>query len=675
MTSSSSPTITSTGIGSGIDINGIVSKLMTVESLPLTQLATKEATFQGQITALGSLKGALGTFQTAMSGMSTAAQFNAVNATPADATVLTATAFSTATAGSYTVNVTTLAQAQSLEAAGQTNATSAIGTGTQTTVNFQFGTIAGTPTNGIFPNGSTFTQDTSQAGGTVTIDSSNNSLQGIRDAINNANIGVTASIVNDGSANPYRLVLTSTKTGANSDMNITVTGDTTLQSFLGYDPTTAANQNLTQTTAAQNAAFTVNGVSITSASNTVTTAIPGVTMNLLKQGASTTLAVARDTSAVQKAASDFVSAYNALHSTLSSLSSYDATTNTGGPLLGDPTVLNIESQLSNTLNTPLTGLSGSLTNLSQIGITLQKDGTMALDSTTLNSAISSNLTGITGLFSSMGQSTDSLVGFVSSTANTQPGSYPVAISHLATQASSAGSALGSSASIVIGSSNNTLNLTIDGTAATVTLANNTYTPATLAAQIQAATNANSTFSNNGIGVTVSADGTGKITITSNRYGSGSGVLVAGTAAPYLGAQTITAGTDVAGTIGGFAASGSGQFLTGATGSPSEGLQLQSNGGSTGSRGTVNFSYGYAYNLNSLMTNLLSSSGPIASETNGINSSIADIDNQRNTLNARLAIVQANYLAQFNAMDSLVATMKSTGDFLTQQLANLPSISK
>ena len=672
MTSSSSPTITSTGIGSGIDINGIVSKLMTVESLPLTQLATKEATFQGQITALGSLKGALSSFQTAMSGMSTAAQFNAVNATPADATVLTATAFSTATAGSYSVNVTALAQAQSLEAAGQTSPTSAIGTGASTTINFQFGAISGTPSNGIFPNGSTFTQDTSQAGGSVTIDSSNNSLQGIRDAINNANIGVTASIVNDGSANPYRLVLTSTKTGANSDMNITVSGDTTLQSFLGYDPTTAANQHLVQTTSAQNAAFTVNGVSITSASNTVTTAIPGVTMNLLKQGASTTLAVARDTSAVQKAASDFVSAYNSLSSTLNSLSSYDATTSTAGPLLGDPTVLNIESQLRNTLNTPLAGLSGNLTNLSQIGITLQKDGTMALDSTVLNSAISSNLSGITGLFASMGQSTDSLVSYVSGSANTQAGSYPVAVSHLATQGSSAGQ---TAAGLTIDNTNDTLNLTIDGTLATVKLADGTYaSTAALAAQIQAATNANSAFSNNGIGVTVSANGS-NITITSNRYGSASSVQVAGIGAANLGTQLATAGTDVAGTIGGIAASGSGQFLTGATGSPSDGLQLQINGGSTGSRGTVNFSYGYAYNLNSLMTNLLSSSGPIASETNGINSSIADIDNQRNALNARLAIVQANYLAQFNAMDSLVATMKSTGDFLTQQLANLPSISK
>ncbi len=666
MTSSSSPIITSTGIGSGIDINGIVSKLMTVESLPLTQLATKEATFQGQITALGSLKGALSSFQMAMSGMSTAAQFNAVNATPADATVLTATAFSTAAAGSYSVNVSTLAQAQSLEAAGQTNSTSAIGTGASTTVSFQFGSLSG----------STFTQDTSQAGGTVTIDSSNNSLQGIRDAINNANIGVTASIVNDGSANPYRLVLTSTKTGANSVMNITVSGDTTLQNLLAYNPAATPPSSSpnppVQTTTAQNAAFTVNGVSITSASNTVATAIPGVTMNLLKQGASTTLAVARDTSAVQKAASDFVSAYNSLSSTLNSLSSYDAATSTAGPLLGDPTVLNIESQLSNTLNTPLAGLSGSLTNLSQIGITLQKDGTMALDSTVLNSAISSNLSGITGLFSSMGQSTDSLVSYVSGSANTQPGSYPVVVSHLATQGSSAGQ---TAAGLTIDSTNDTLNLTIDGTLATVKLADGTYaSTAALAAQIQAATNANSAFSNNGIGVTVSANGS-NITITSNRYGSASSVQVAGIGAANLGTQLATAGTDVAGTIGGIAASGSGQFLTGATGSPSDGLQLQINGGSTGSRGTVNFSYGYAYNLNSLMTNLLSSSGPIASETNGINSSIADIDNQRNALNARLAIVQANYLAQFNAMDSLVATMKSTGDFLTQQLANLPSISK
>lgn len=664
-------TITATGTGSGLDINGMVSKLMAVEALPLQQLSVKEAGYQGQITALGSLKGAMGSFQTAMSGMSTAAQFNAVNATPADATVLTATAFSTAAAGSYAVNVTTLAQAQSLEAGGKIDTTSAIGAGTSTTLNFQFGTISGTPTNGIYPDGSGFTQDTTQAGGTVTIDSTNNSLQGIRDAINKANIGVTASIVNDGSANPYRLVLTSAKSGATSDMKITVAGDATLQGFLGYDPALAASQHLTQTAAAQNAAFTVNGVSIQSASNTVTTAIPGVTMNLLKTGSSTTLTVARDTSAVQKAASDFVSAYNALNTTLSSLTAYNAATKTGGPLLGDAAVLGIQSQLRNAMNTPLTGLSGSLTGLGDIGIAFQKDGSLALDSTKLNSAVANNLADITGLFASMGKTTDSLVNFISSTANTKPGNYSVNVSSLATQGKSVGQA---AAGLTIDNTNNSLNLTIDGTLATVTLANNVYAnAAALAAQIQAATNATTAFKSAGIAVSVSADGSGNITITSNRYGSASSVLLAGAGAANLGSQATSVGTDVIGTIGGFSASGSGQMLTGATGSAAEGLQLQITGGSTGDRGTVSFSRGYAYNLNGLMNSMLSSSGPISSETDGINASIKDIGTQRTNLNNRLVGIQAAYLAKFNAMDSLVASMKSTGDFLTQQLANLPSL--
>lgn len=665
-------TITATGTGSGLDINGMVSKLMAVEALPLQHLSVKEAGYQGQITALGSLKGALSSFQTAMSGMSTASQFNAVTATPADATVLTATAFSTASAGSYAVNVTTLAQAQSLEASGKPDTTSAIGAGTSTTLSFQFGTITGTPVNGIYPDGSGFSQDTTQAGGTVTIDSTNNSLQGIRDAINQANIGVSASIVNDGSANPYRLVLTSAKSGATSDMNITVTGDATLQGFLGYDPSLAASQHLTQTAAGQNAAFTVNGVSIQSTSNTVTTSIPGVTMNLLKTGSSTTLNVARDTSAVQKAASDFVSAYNALNTTLSSLTSYDAATKQGGPLLGDAAVLGIQSQLRNAMNTPLTGLSGSLTNLGQIGIAFQKDGSLALDSSKLNSAVASNLSDITGLFASMGKTTDSLVGFMASTAKTQPGTYAVSVSSLATQGKSVGQT--AVASLNIDGSNNILNLNIDGTLATVTLVSSVYGSATaLAAQIQAAVNSTSSFSSAGIAVSVAADITGKITITSNRYGSASSVLVAGSGAANLGNQITSVGTDVAGTIGGVSAKGSGQFLTGATGSAAEGLQLQITGGSTGNRGTVSFSRGYAYNLNSLMTSMLSNSGAISSETDGINKSIKDIGTQRTKLNARLVGIQAAYLAKFNAMDNLVASMKSTGDFLTQQLANLPSL--
>jgi flagellar hook-associated protein 2 len=131
------------------------------------------------------------------------------------------------------------------------------------------------------------------------------------------------------------------------------------------------------------------------------------------------------------------------------------------------------------------------------------------------------------------------------------------------------------------------------------------------------------------------------------------------------------GVNVAGTIGGVTGAGSGQTLTGATGSDSAGLQLLVSGGPTGSRGTVNFSRGYAHQLDQLANGFLGSSGTIASRTDGINSTIKDIGKQRDTLNLRLAGIQKRYLAQFTALDRMLSSMNATSAYLAQQLDDLP----
>ena len=130
------------------------------------------------------------------------------------------------------------------------------------------------------------------------------------------------------------------------------------------------------------------------------------------------------------------------------------------------------------------------------------------------------------------------------------------------------------------------------------------------------------------------------------------------------------GVDVAGTIGGFAATGTGQTLKGAIGSDTDGLQVLVTGGTTGSRGTVSYSQGVAYQLNELANNFLDPTGPIANLTNGINSSIKDIGTQRDAVNARLAMIQQNYTQQFTALDTLLSSMNSTSTYLTQQLNSL-----
>lgn len=680
--------ITSTGLGSGLDINGLVSQLMAVESQPLQQLDTKEAGYQAKLAAYGQVKSALSSFQSAVSGLESASSFQSVAATSGNTSVYTVSATSDAVPGTYAIEVTQLAQSQKLASSAVTATSDAVGTGTLT---FQFGTDNG---SGVF------TVNSNKAAQSVTIDSTHNSLSGIRDAINSANIGVSATIINDGTG--YKLSLTSKDTGAANSLRITVTNDSVGTnadnsglSMLAYDPasTPGNGKNMTQTVAAQDALLNIDGITnISKSSNTVTDVIQGITLNLLNQsatGVSTALKVTSDTTSIENSVQKFVSAYNDLNKTLSDLTAYDATTQQGGILLGDATILSLQRQMRSLLTTNVAGLSGNYKLLSNIGVGFQKDGTLALDSNKFQTAISTNFNDVAGLFATVGKVSDSLVNYVSATSDTKPGSYAVSVSQLATQGyldgvstSSLANANGTfTAPFVIDSSNNTLKLMVDGVqTGTITLTQGSYANATaLAAEIQSQINGDSALVAAGSSVSVSFDNaTSKLRITSDRYGSASnasiiavGTNTAATLGLDIGGNT-TVGVDVAGTINGFAATGSGQYLTG-SGNDAAGIKLQITGGSLGDRGTVSYSQGYAQQIDTFVKQALGATGAMNARTDGLNKSVADIGKQRDALNLRLANLQKQYLAEFNAMDSLVAQMKSTSDFLTQQLASLASL--
>ena len=658
--------ISSPGLGSNLNVNSIVTQLLNIERQPITVLNQREAGIQAKITAFGTLQGALSSFQTAALGLSDASKFLAYQASSSDITVASVSASSIATAASYALDVTTLAQAQKLVAVGQATANTTVGNGTLT---FDFGTISGGTFNSVTGkySGAAFA---SNGGGTkiVTIGSTNNSLQGIRDAINSAQIGVSASIVNDGNvATPYRLVLTSTNQGAANSLKISVSGDVALSNLLAQDP--VATQNLAQTVTAQNATFKIDGVSISKSSNTVSDVISGVTFNLLKPAASTTLAVARDTQTVQNSVQAFVKAFNDVNKSLTDLSAYNAASQQGAILQGDSSVRNIQNQIRSTLNSTITGLGGTLTALNQVGVSFLKDGTLALNSTKLQSAITNNFSDIAGLFAAVGKSSDSLVGFLGSGANTLPGNYALSISQVATQGKSVG-ATDVSAGATITGANNILNVSIDGVAATLTLDSGTYTAGALATQIQSKINGASAIASTGASVSVAVNGT-TLAITSNRYGSASQVNVTGgtAQATVFGTGVNTLGLDVAGSIGGATAIGSGQTLTG-TGN-ANGLRLNVSGGSVGSRGSVNFSQGYAYQLNKLVGNFVGPGSIITARTDGLSKSVTVIGTQRNALNLRINNLEVRLRAQFTALDTLISKFTATSTFLTQQLANLP----
>ncbi|HEY3300034.1 MAG TPA: flagellar filament capping protein FliD [Methylophilaceae bacterium] len=399
-------TISSTGVGSGLDVNGIVSKLMTAEAVPQDSLKTQEAAVKTQLSAYGQLNSALSALQTAVKNIATASKFNQQALTSADTSVFTATSNGSSSVSSYNIAVSQLAQSQKLATNGYTNTTDVVGTGTLTL---------------------SFPGNTSKTDVAITIDSSNNTLTGIRDAVNLSGASVTASIINDGTTN--RLVFTSKDTGTINAMKITVAGDAGL-SALAYDP--AGTKNLTELQPAKDAKLNVDGIDIVKPSNTITDALDGVTLNLLKVSPTTTttdgagvttttynkigLNVTTDNTKVQAALQAFVDAYNKFNTTIKALTKFDGTATKGtvssnnGPLLGDATVRTVTSQIKGLL-TGLVNTGGTTqSSLSQVGIAFQADGTLALDSTKLNSAISSNFNTVSALFVTTGSGTSAVKG-------------------------------------------------------------------------------------------------------------------------------------------------------------------------------------------------------------------------------------------------------------------------
>ncbi|MBG6077616.1 flagellar filament capping protein FliD [Polaromonas sp. CG_9.11] len=394
--------VSSLGIGSGLDLNALLAGIKAGEQAPLAALQKQQTSYTTKLTAYGQLSGALSGLQSAAAALAKPELFQGVKASSTASDVLTATALSTASSGTYNLNVTQLSQAQSLATTGQATSSANIGDdSTATRVQFEFGTTSGT----AFAGDATRTQS-------LDIDPAHSSLADIAKAINaKTTLGVTASIVNDGSGSPFRLVLTSTKTGEASSMRITVSGDpvdpaqpdgargpgdAALSGLLTNDP--AASKTLQQTVAAQNTKLTVNGIAITSATNSVTGAIQDVTLSVSKIG-TTTVSVQQDSASVQSAVTNFVSAYNSLQSVANRLTAFDPASKSGAVLLGDSTLRNIQMGIRSALTTAQTPDDSGLTMLSQIGISFQKDGTLAIDSSKLTAALGSKMSGVAHLFS------------------------------------------------------------------------------------------------------------------------------------------------------------------------------------------------------------------------------------------------------------------------------------
>lgn len=379
ISSTTTGTISSAGIGSGLDVSSIISSLMKVEQVPLTRLQTVASGLQTQLSAFGQVKSLVSGLQDAAKGLTSADTYKLTNAVSSDSSSVSAGSKTGAAAGTYAVQVTALASTQSVvSASGQfADATGVVGSGTLT---IQLGSWAGTA----------FTAKSGSAAVSVTIDSSANTLADVRDKINAANAGVTASIVTD--ATGSRLALTSTSTGLVNGFQVTATdddGDGTDAaglSRLAYDPSAGVG-NMTRTQTAGDAQATINGIAIASASNLLDSAIDGMTFSLNKVTTSAVnITVSRNTDAVKTKLVAFVAAWNSLNTFLSAATKYDASTKTAALLQGDSTATGMQNQLRSMLGTP-SSASSSLSTLSSLGVRFGKDGTLAIDDTAYNAAV------------------------------------------------------------------------------------------------------------------------------------------------------------------------------------------------------------------------------------------------------------------------------------------------
>lgn len=362
--------ISFSGLATSMDTKSIVSQLMAIERQPETLLQNQKSTFQSQVNVFNQLQSALSSLQGVMAGMNTPSTFSANTAAVSDGSVLTAQATGAAVPGTHSVVVNSLATNQrQISHLGYASATD--------TSLFAAGTI--TISDGI-------SGDTPVS---VTIGSGDTSLNGIAAAINASGANVTASVINDGSGTPYRLLVTGndTKNYTFDTSQITLDGS---QMFSTGDPTYVAGAN---------ASLTVDGLPVTSSSNTVTGVLPGVTLNLLKGGGATTnFTVSTDTSAITAKINSFISSYNNAIGIIHQQSVYDPTTQKAGVLSGDSTMIDLQSSLQNIISSPVAGVSGQYTVLSQIGISTNTDGTLSLDTTKLSTALGTDFDGVVDLF-------------------------------------------------------------------------------------------------------------------------------------------------------------------------------------------------------------------------------------------------------------------------------------
>ncbi|HET8850465.1 MAG TPA: flagellar filament capping protein FliD [Marinobacter sp.] len=656
-------TISSLGIGSGVLNADLVDQLVAAEREPVElRLSQETQKTEALISAYGQLRSAVTELRLPMRQLSAPDNLTAFSANSSNEDITVSVDSTKASRGTYSINVTSLAQAQALASTvvfADRDATS-VGQGTLTL------SVGEKTTN-------------------ITIDDSNDTLQGLANAINDADAGVSAGVIDTGSG--YQLVLSADETGTANAVSIAVSGDnggtdTDNQglSRFAFNSGMDSGAGLTETIVAKDAVMEINGVAVTRSTNNFENVIDGLSFDIKEEGKAT-VSVEQDFGAVADRVQGFVDKFNALQSTIDGLAGFNAESGVGSLLTGDSAIRGIQNQLRDILTRVVPGLeNASVRSLADVGITTDwETGGLEFDREKFEEQLKAYPDDVTALFAEQGRTTDSQVEFVRSGLDTVPGTYDINVTQAATQGVLTGNAAlvaNMTTPISITAANDELTFQVDGdTSVSVTLTQGEYaSPQAFVDELQAQLNSNNALNASDTSVQVGLDVDGKLTFTSSSYGSKSTVSITNAedgSAYGLAVATGTAGVNVAGTIGGRTAEGDGQvlFLAGGNGDAS-GLQVRILGDQTGNRGSITFIEGVAERTVNAVTRMVGAGGAIESRTESLTRELEQIEQSRARLDERLESYRERLVRQFTAADSLIAQLNSTGDFITQQLAAL-----
>lgn len=668
--------IKSLGAGSGIDSPKLIKELTEIErAAPQERIDKQRERAQNQISDFGLMASAMDSLKSSLKALSDPEGLFSKTASFTESNALVPAKLATnVQPGSYSFEVNQLARSQSVSFGGMASITDPVGEGE---ITFNLGTWA-RDDKGVATE---FNQNLEKEPFSIKIDSTNNSLRGLRDAINAADKGLQASIVNDGTS--HRLVVTAAS-GEAHELEMVVTEaqpDSGLARFAFNADVPDFQTRETQSGA--DAKLTINGLPVTRSSNTVEDVVEGLTLNLLKAspGEVVTVTVSEDKAFAEQNVRDFVDAYNEFLKETKPLMGYDKEEEKYGSLANDPLAKSVLSRFRTSIASAIPGLTDSnFSSLANMGIRTQLDGTLSINEKDFSNAFANNFEDVQKLLGPHKSSTSSDVNVNTFGKQTQAGEYEVVITQPPVKGFYTGGTVAAETTFPLDTTGKDyqFRLSLDGVASgDIKLPEGAVyqSAGEMAEALQLAINADSKLRAARATVAVSFDElTNGFKITSNRYGANSNVNITAASQDLtddLGLTVAqgTRGINVAGTIDGVEGFGLGNVLRAKLGEPAEGLSMII--GENATTATVSVSRGFAGQMEQTINQFLQKNGLFDNREDVLNRRIDKLDADESNLDRRMEAFQERLMRQFISMERILNSLNSQGGFLESLIDTLP----